>query len=233
MKLSTIAYLGLSTLLLGLMPTPAIAVTIDLFSEVQAPITQTGTGSQQSSVTAALESSIIGLERESKVEVISGTRSALLEVNNGIAILETGNQTKSRATFTWDGINSAGLGGKNLTLGGHNSFKLDIGYIDQSVDLIFEVKDTSGNTGSIIKSNISSVGSVFFNYGTVTNNSVNFSSVDSISLRTNNEPPSLDFEFLLAETAREVPFEFSPSLGIIMCGSFFGFRAIRKRLKTT
>lgn len=224
--------LGLSTLLLGVIPTPTLAVTIDLFSDEQDFLEQEGVGSLSSSITAISEASIIGLERELTVEVISGDRFAFAEVIDGVAFLETGFLTQSRINFTWDGEGNSGLGGKDLTINEHNAFELNVGYIDQTVDLIFDVRDTLGNSGTIGKTGVSNPGSIYFNYDDVSNNNVDFTSIDSISLQTADEPDGLTFGFELVQTANNIPLDFSPSLGIIIFGGLLSLSKIRKKLQS-
>ncbi len=259
MKRSTIYSLGLGILLLGLAPTPAMGVTIDLFKSVDQDssdgndqpfqgsyVTQRAIRSSSDTIGEADTNEDSGLS-----DVIGGYRNLSLKVTEhnspgfdaesklavdttvNQAILSTDPGLLPEATITWDGgDDELGLGGVNLTDGGHDSFLLDID-TDLEVTFTFNVEDTSSNTGSVSQ-DITTDGQYYFSYNDPGVSAVDFSSIKSISLVTSNEPDSLDFAYNFIETAVEpVPFEFSPSLGIILCGSFFGINKLRKRLQSS
>lgn len=251
MKLSTIAYLGLSTLLLGLMPIPAMGITIDLFNDVSDPDDDGNNPGQfqtvidssaNSSAVSNIDSSITGIiggQRTLQVNVLEKTGgssnvNSVFEVDTaqGKASLSSADQIRPRATIKWDG--NYGVNGIDLTgAGAQNSLLVNIASNDLGVTLNFTVKDINNNISTRSQAIASGViGNQYFNYSNFTG-TADLTKASFIQLETSNEPFSLDFGFEFVQTAQEVPFEFSPGLGIIMCGSFFGFRAIRKRLQTT
>ena len=250
MKSLNIYSLGLGVLLLGLVPTSAMGVTIDLFQSVDNDINDPDdddivqTVIRNRSNTSLLTntdsglSDVIGGYRTLGLQIIgqnsptSRAKSEFLvdtEVNK--ATLNTDNGLTPRATITWDGGDGTlGSNGVDLTADGHDSFLLDI-TTDLEVTFTFNIEDTGNNTGSISQ-DIASTGQYYFSYNDPAVSAVDFSSIKSISLVTSNEPDSLDYTYNFIETAENpVPFEFSPSLGIILCGSFFGAFKLRKRLQ--
>lgn len=235
MKLSTISSLGLGALLLGLVQTPAESVAIDLFTDVNdasgfQTVSKTGVGFA-SDVDTVLNN-VIGNSRFLQVQVRSGTRNAQLQVDSslGQVFLDTQSSVASRATLRWD-ANGAGLGGINFTQNGHDSIVINIESIDQDSDLVFTVTDTFGNQGTLAQNLTGGFsGSTAYRYDNFSG-SVDFTKINSIQLQTNNESSSLDFGFNFVQTAQEVPFQFSPSLGIILSSSFFGFHTLKKKWK--
>jgi hypothetical protein len=235
MKVSTISSLGLGALLLGLVQTPAESVTIDLFTDVNdasglQTASKRGVGSA-SEVDIGLND-VLGNSRFLQIEVLSGTRNAQLQVDTetGQAFLDTDTGVASRATLRWD-ANGAGLGGIDFTQNGHDSIVINIASIDQDSDLVFTVTDTFGNQGTLAQNLTGGFsGSTAYRYDNFSG-SVDFTEINSIQLQTNNESSSLDFGFNFVQTAQEVPFEFSPSLGIVLSGSFFGFHVLKKKWK--
>jgi hypothetical protein len=252
MKVSTISSLGLGALLLGLAQNPAMGVTIDLFTDSQSvsrtikpacssyPCSSvTYSGINESTFTGL--DAAIGGQRYMKVDIPffqpfsysqrNGSRTAYLDINSLTkpeqATLITDPAITASAMFRWDGGGSLNA---NLQPNGEDSFKIDILSIDNTVNLVFTVTDTNNRQGTITEQ-VSSGGEQFLKFANISNPEVDFKDIKSVQLATASEPQSLDFEFAFVETAKEVPFEFSPSLGIILSGSFFGFHVLKKKWK--
>jgi hypothetical protein len=73
------------------------------------------------------------------------------------------------------------------------------------------------------------VGDTYFPYQSF-NNNVNKTRIREVSLNITNAPQSFDASFDYIQSAA-VPFEFSPSLGLVLCGGLFSVNKLRKRLK--
>ncbi|WP_036483334.1 hypothetical protein [Myxosarcina sp. GI1] len=176
---------------------------------------------------------------------MSGERSSQVEITNETAYLDTQSGVQSKATFTWNGgdpISGFGGNGIDLTKNGDNAFLINVLFLDQTANLEFIVTDIENDSGSIIKNvpkyNESVAGytqgvgrDTAFNYNKIDNNEVNVKNVKSISLTTNNAPSALNFQYNFVQTTKAVPFEFSPSLGIIICAILLGFFRLRKIYK--
>jgi hypothetical protein len=240
MKRAIVNSFGLGALLLGVVQTPAMGVTIDLFNDVndledgfQTVFDSSTTSTPVREDTDTSLSDVLGGQRYIKVETYQkaggGSQvGGLLEVDPVLTIVgfSTGTNVKAHATLRWDGGGSLN---QDLTLGGHNSFRLEVSTIDQYVTLNFKVDDTSTNSG-IISKTINAPGTYYFPYSEASG--VDFTSAKSIELYTSAEPTELDFTFDFAQTDIDpatVPFEFSPTLGIILCGGFFAMKNSRKK----
>lgn len=108
-----------------------------------------------------------------------------------------------------------------------------MGGTGQGNDLVlnFELQDTLGETAVIsqtITSNLENI-PLYFEYSSRDNQDLDMTKVDYVRFYTDSENVSDDFVFSLIETA-EIPFEFSPGLGLIVSGGFFVLLRIRKKL---
>ena len=136
------------------------------------------------------------------------------------------------ASILWDGITGSN---QDLTRDDQNSFLIRILGIDSSATFNFEVTDASNNSG-VISNPVNTTGDSYFLYDDVVQNPDNTSNVDfvnakSVKFYTSNEQDDLDFRFDFVTSANTVPFEFSPSLGIIVSGAFIGINVLKKKLK--
>jgi hypothetical protein len=271
MKLSTLSSLGLSTLVLGLVQTPAVAINIDFFGEgdqylqvindPNAPpnpfdddvvVNLTDTYLDPESTTGTL-----GGTRYISIEIVGSRtvdsdRSANLDINieGQNASFSSNSEIQAEATFKWDnngnglrGIDDGidGIDGIDLTENNtQNSLKLDISFLslEESVsenpilpELTFTIEDYNDGIQNISQK-ITKPGVVYFNYGNKNNRTADFTDVKAITLKTTETTygQNMTFDFL-ATAEQPVPFEFSPSLGIILSSGFFGFHALKKRWK--
>lgn len=248
MKVSTIAYLGLSTLLLGLMPTPAMGVTIDLLSDVEStddPPEQFvsdrfGSSTVFDEITDSSLTGVLGGTRTIKVNKYfpatnsgSSTAQFVVRESNGQASYSSTSGTQGSFEITWDG-DFDGSGTNNyidLTEGGaKDQFLIDVVSNDLGVKLNFEVFDGTNTATYAQTLAAGTIGDVYFPFSSFSNQSA-LTQAQSIRFYSSNEPLDLDFTFSLFESAQEVPFEFSPGLGLILGGSFFGLNSLRKKLK--
>jgi hypothetical protein len=107
-----------------------------------------------------------------------------------------------------------------------------------NVNLQFTVTDTQGRSGTISNGSISGTGSQYFHFDQISNSNVNLTKAAYLQLTTVNPPRSLDFEFAFVESVDDpnytpVPFEFTPSLGLILGGGLFGFLRLQSKLKAS
>ena len=117
--------------------------------------------------------------------------------------------------------------------------------LDQGVTLNFKVTDKDDNVATISEEITNSIvgESVIFEYQDAPEyNIVDFTEVKHIALEIVNphNPPmnpgtaALDFKFDFVETTdTTVPFEFSPSLGLIIGGGFLGLNLWKQKQKTS
>jgi hypothetical protein len=183
---------------------------------------------------------------------VDSDRSANLDINieGQNASFSSNSEIQAEATFKWDnngnglrGIDDGidGIDGIDLTENNtQNSLKLDISFLslEESVsenpilpELTFTIEDYNDGIQNISQK-ITKPGVVYFNYGNKNNRTADFTDVKAITLKTTETTygQNMTFDFL-ATAEQPVPFEFSPSLGIILSSGFFGFHALKKRWK--
>jgi hypothetical protein len=250
MKLLNIYGVGIGALLLGLISTPAMAITIDLFQDVNNPVgningTQSVTdllndGNPVSLTDSNLDpTGVIGGQRTIAVNNRNSTSTTTLTVNsiNQMANFSSSNGVRSDLSITWNG-SSFGSNGIDLTDGGTQKFFLLNGSNDLRVDLVFDVTDINGNTSTLSQRIAPSLSdedgnlistNKFFGFANFTGNG-DFTKASSIKLSSTNTLAGLDMDFAFIETA--VPFEFSPSTGLLFVGGLFGISKLKKKLKS-
>jgi hypothetical protein len=253
MKLSTIAYLGLSSLLLGLVQTPAMGFTLDAFSDFE------GSGTSQTAYINLLPGfpdmptnpntgldtdSVFGGQRTITVRnENSGSGTIKLNLTNQKAEFDVGSSTIGGADIVWDGFDALN-DGQNIELDGgttQRSFQLNIESLDvgqgsnPAITLNFDIKDTSGKIATISKtltSDINTTTNLYFAYQDRTGDNVNLGSIDYIRFYTSDElSPAADFEFNFIQSSKVMPFEFSPTLGLLTSVGLFGAKKWNKRRK--
>ncbi len=245
MKLLNIYSVGIGALFFGLISTPAMAITIDLFNDTDGafqtvqdnladtlPVTDTDT---------SLTGGVIGGQRTIQVNKRNGTlptssSSFTVDPVGQIASFSSSNGIRSDFSITWDG--NFGTGGIDLTDGGTQKFFLLNGSNDLGGNLVFDVTDINGNTSTLsqqiapslrdVNSNLISKNE-FFGFANFTGNG-DFTKARSIKLSSTDTLAGLDMDFAFIETA--VPFEFSPSMGLLFVGGLFGIGKLKKKLKS-
>ena len=250
-----VCFLGINALLIGLDRSSAKAFTLDLFTDANVEVvsgvkrqrvtTEAFVNSFASDTDTNLSGTDLGQRTleltvdefsldNASIQVISNTRvspnqnTASISSNSGVTI--------DSAKFTWGSDSTTP---QDITDGGtDDSLLIDILSIDLTTgaDFAFTFEDSDGDTGSIIQ-NVSSTGNVYFPYETLTNNSpnVNQTAIREVSLEITNAPPDFDATFNFVQSAvqpQAVPFEFSPSLGLVLCGGLFGINKLQKKLKS-
>ena len=244
-----VCFLSINALLIGLECSSAKAFTLDLFTDAnEEPVpsvkrqkieTQAFINSFVSDTDTGLSGTDLGQrtleltvdelsEDNASIQVISSPsqNTASISSNSGVTI--------ESAKFTWGSDSTIP---QDITDGGaDDSLLIDIISIDLTTgaDLTFTFEDSDGDIGSIIQ-NVSSTGNVYFPYETLTNDfpNVNQTAIREISLDITNVNPDFDARFNFVESAvQPVPFEFSPSLGIVLCGGLFGMNKLKKKLKS-
>jgi hypothetical protein len=249
MKLSAISSLGLGALLLGLVQTPAMSINIDLFQDVEV-----GTGTEQSvQINEGLNTPLIQTNTDSNLplgRVIGGTRYLSLSVDNNASAtkfhVDSSENKQHLSLSTPSGVTSTGIvkwngtGNKNeegfwdLFQEGHDSFQVRIIAAELNGRLKFTVEDdnniASSSFGIKSQESNSPPSDLFIPYNKFSN--IDFAKVKSIEMEISaGAREAYDITIDSIVTAQAVPFEFSPSLGIILSSSFFGFHALRKRWK--
>lgn len=235
--------LAVGVILAGLNQTSASAFTIDLFGEPQFAGSNSATSGTFTDDTVTGSANIFGGDRFLSTTIVDGSGSPV--TFNGINIF--GNKASVIAEpgatvggfFEWAGID--GVGSEDLTGGLLNldSIQVSIISVSEEVDLEFIVEDADGTIGTLSK-NIpdEQTGEYYYSFSdfiaTETTNStvgLDFESIDYIKMGTvGTVRPQMDLSFDLVQSAvQPVPFEFSPSLGLIFCGGLFGINKLRKR----
>lgn len=120
-KFSLFAALGLSLVIAAAVF--AATIIIDAFTAETQQL-EVCCGSTTAASYSGLDASIIGLERDAVLQLISGTSASYLDINaggSGVVAFSAGSGTHLKTTITWDGIdhdpytlNPTGLGGVNL-----------------------------------------------------------------------------------------------------------------------
>ncbi len=251
-NLLTIKSLGLGALLLGLVQTPVMGFSLDLFTDFEGTnVFQrttisafSGQNATNSDIDTSLDSTVFGGQRTIK---LTKTNSGLnlndigLTVFNGTAGLSVPD-AEAVAEIIWDGndgiatdfTDDGGVEQKSFQI---NIQSLNIGTGDGDISLNFEFEDTSGNKATItqqITSNIGSPTDVFFSYSNRVESTedaggdVNLMQIDYARFYTSDENDGDDFVFNFVQTS-EIPFTFTPGLGLLISGGFVGFLGIRSK----
>jgi hypothetical protein len=251
MKVSNIAYLSLSVFFLSLIQTPAKSVTIDLFNDVD------GTGTRQNAsddtndglsatnpdgLTTPL-SNVLGGIRRITVEKLTGSpdddgvTKALLQVktDESLIALSSDNSVQPGFSVLWDGDFDDSGSNNYLDLtenGDKNAFQINVTRNDLGLKLNFDVTKANNTVASYTSPQIAAgtTGNLTFPFASFSNSSA-FQEAKSIRMYSSNEAEDLDFSFTLFQTTKIIPFEFSPSLGIIIGGGFLGLHTLRKKIK--
>lgn len=242
MKLFNLLNLGFSTLLLGLISSPAMgaSITLDSFSDVDndpfqfvqddsvdgSPVTDTD------GATTPL-TGVLGGTRTISVSKDSGSNpfdtSLIIDTSLQQASFSSPSATEGSFSITYDGDFGTGI---DLTNGGANdAFAIDVVTNDLGVTLNFEVFDGT-NTATLAQAIAPlETGTTYFSFADFSNQS-SLTQAQSITLSSSNEPANLDFEFQVLEST-EIPFEFSPSLGIIFCAGLFGIHKLKRKYQNS
>lgn len=142
-------------------------VIVDLFTDPAAgqEVQTTTTGVTVSSQIGNYPSTILGGYRDLSITKDSdafGGGAATLRASSGSLILDNATGVTSTGVVTWDGsnnagaggtsINTAGLGGVDLTLGGADSFLAQVKYADLGFDYKITLWDMDGSGVTLLSS---------------------------------------------------------------------------------
>lgn len=248
MKLLNIYSVGIGALLLGLISTPAMAVTIDLFSDVndkengEQVVIDTASNGIPITDTDTFLTGVIGGQRTLQVNKRNGSSSLrsllIVDPSQKNATFSSDNVVRSDFSITWNG--NFGAGGIDLTDGGTQNFFLLNQTNDLGGTLVFNVTDINNNTSTLSQAILPSATDFddnliprneFFRFANFTGDA-DLTKASSIKLSSTNTTAGLDMSFALVATSAAVPFEFSPSMGLVFFGGLFGIHRLKKRLKT-
>jgi hypothetical protein len=246
MKLLNIYSVGIGALFFGLISTPAMAITIDLFQNANGgfqsvsdnnaldstPVTDTQTFS--TGVTGVIGGQrTIQVNKRTGIPLSAFASSLTIIPSSKLASFSSADTVTSDFSITWDG--NYGSNGIDLTEGGTQKyFLLDIKTNDlngtSSLPLTFEVQDIGGATSTFSSTIVpGQKGNTLFSFAN-TSGGANLSQAKYIKLSATDTPESLDMSFAFVGTA--VPFEFSPSTGLLFVGGLFGISKLKKKLKS-
>ena len=255
MKLLNLKAIAFGTLFLGLAQTSATGFSLDAFTSFESPNTFQFTtipafssqGTIANDTQSSLDSTVFGGSRTlqlTKLDNILTPNTAIISAFNGVAELSSPSY-KTRAEIIWDGLDGSGSF-QDIEIDGvdvQRSFQvnvesLNIGTGNGNLTLGFEIRDTSGNSATItqdITSDISSTTSLYFPYQdrVESGGSVNLQQIDYVRFYTEDENVGDDFKFNFIQSSEVVPFEFSPTLGLILGGGLFGFLKLKKKFSAT
>ncbi|MGK7899052.1 MAG: hypothetical protein AB4372_36910 [Xenococcus sp. (in: cyanobacteria)] len=232
MKILTASSLVVSALLLGLSQTPARGFTLDTFTDGDQFISVKD-GSTSDSVTG-----ITGTDfgnRTIELDMTSGRGSIEIDLTPQDAIVSAnGSAQMNFSKFTWGSDTATPQNFKDIS--GHDSLAVEILSIDliEGATFSFTVTDSKITPETAtVSSNLNSLGTHYFRYSDfeADNSNIDLNSIEKVELTVSGMPPAFDTTFDFIQSAQAVPFEFSPTLGIIIAGSFIGFNILKKRAK--
>lgn len=258
MKLLNIYGVGIGALLLGLISTPAMAFSIDFFDSTNVntynpPFNGATYNGQRVEIGEALDlypstdtdtnlSNVIGGQRTisvtRKAQPAGGSGAISLNVNptNRTASFDVASQSAGSFSIDWNGNFGSQ---KNFTAGGLDALEIGVLQVDNNgITFNFGLTDGLGNSGVITKT-VNSSGNARFLYNDIVQNGSNQANLDltnisSLKFYTSGEPESSDlaFDFIQTINSQAVPFEFSPSMGLVFFGGLFGVHRLKKKLKS-
>ncbi len=203
-------------------------------------------------------SDVVGNNRHLKITIdpTSNTNNSselIVEANSSILSLNTDSNISSTGLVVWNGSSTIDFADLNAdaALGldleadgdGDDSIGVIINFSDQAVTdglslTLYEGTDGSDDgTTHTISLDIPVVTggnteTLYFEYAEYEAAGVNINSVEYMALQITGQAASdIDIDFI--ETAvQPIPFSFSPGLGLLICGGFFGFLGFRSRKKS-
>jgi hypothetical protein len=125
-------------------------VTVDDLATSQGPISSTG----PTGFGVAISGSALGGDRDLEVVRLSGSGTVTAQVSGPLLTFATVAGDTGRALFAWDGvdgapsINPTGLGGQDLTAGGHDALRFIINQGTPGLQLAVEVYSDATHTSA-------------------------------------------------------------------------------------
>ena len=180
-------------------------------------------------------SSVFGGERLIRATKLNDIRGGgNIDVFGGQAASSAGANSIMRTEIIWDGNDGIAT---DFTANNQQSIQINIdslvvGGTGSEEDLIlnFELQDTLGEKATIsqtVTSNLANV-DLYFNYSSRDNQNLDMTQIDYVRFHTFSENIAGDFVFNFIQSS-DVPFEFSPGLGLLISGGFFSFLIIRSK----
>lgn len=182
----------------------------------------------------------------------TGGNPVELVINQGISQVNfsAGSGTRGKAEIIYDGFDATNSGQNIKFVGGivQRSIALtfdSLGINSGDLEFNFDLRDTSDNVLTLTRTFtdadnfLSSAGSrtEYFSFDgqsneTVAVGSADLTDIDYIRFYTSSENEADDFTFSFLATS-EVPFEFSPGMGLLLGGGLFGWMKLRRKQKPT
>ncbi len=190
-------------------------------------------------------STAIGGNRHLKITAsntnnLASLETATTEYSNSLN-LNTNSNVVSTGLVVWNGSSSIDYddltanASLNVDLEADNDDDDSIGINVKFADLggtldltLYDGTNTHTTSQSIPTVSSGSPETLYYNFFDYSNAGVNINSVDYISMELTG-PAGSDIEIDFIETVKEIPFNFSSSLGLIVSGSFFGFLGMRRK----
>ncbi len=130
----------------------AAQVTIDDLSTAQGPVSSSGAPAFDFVTSAGA----IGGDRDLEVERLSGIGTVTAQISNPMLSFSTAAGDTGRALVAWDGgdgsptVDPSGLGGQNLTAGGHDALRFTVNQGTAGLQLTVEVYSDANRTSAFI-----------------------------------------------------------------------------------
>ncbi len=245
-NLIPIKSLGLGALLLGLTQTPVMGfnITLDEFSSFNDPengqFVELSNRSKTNDFSVDEEtgldtSSVFGGERLIRATKQNDLRGGgIIDIFGGQASSSADANSIMRTEIIWDGNDGMAT---DFTANNQQSIQINISSLNlggtgsgEDLTLNFELQDTLGETATIsqtVNSNLANT-DLYFTYGSRDNQNLDMTKIDYVRFHTSSENIGDDFVFNFVRSS-DVPFEFSPGLGLLISGGFFSFLIIRSK----
>jgi hypothetical protein len=212
------------------------AATVDDFADASSPLSVSGTPGTDTESQAQAVGTILGLERDLSVELLSGTDAVNAAVNGGEVSFTTGDDP-GQMVIQWDGVDGSpvlnhGLSA-DLTAGGFNAFILAVTLNDFAIPVVIEVFSGAGNSSVLSQNspggiNAGSVNMVYaFNvFNTQSGTGADFTNVTAIQLTATTTGTAEDINFSFLQTSI-LPTPAALPAGLAMLG-LMGLRRRRR-----
>lgn len=218
-------------------PLHAASLIIDDFTTSQGPLSVSPALGPLEDSSSASGAGIIGGSRDLVLSTDAGASpfSSNAEVLGGVAQLADNTQFSSDLLFQWDGadndalaLDTAGLGGIDLTSGGNNALEIGLVFDDLPATLQFSVYSTNGNSSTVT---FPSTGLIFTDLSifvpfALFNGNADFSSVGAIELLISSPTNGLDIAFDFIQT-NIAPVPVPPAI-LFMGSALFGLGLVRR-----
>lgn len=235
MKTTTAVSIAAAALLASALSANAATIVIDRFDTEQYVEAVSRTGFASSSEIYAPNDAEVGGYRYMTVTNNTGrSNGTSLHAGEGYLDFSNGSRTSGTGTVVWDGMGSTGIGGLDLTDSGTNdALILDVISADASLILTFTVRDTFGAIASLTQSAAETLDeplSLAFLFSDFSG-SVDFTSLDSISLTLSGTAAALDatIDLFYAGSTQPVAAVPVPAAGLLLAGGIAALGVAKRR----